>query len=165
MVEGQDVYSFSGNSSDFGNRGTLVDGGRLRPKSERTTDPSPDPLALGHDDGRFKNLHGPAEVPSAVFDGCADGLDAFEGSGDLALLRENLVEFFLCAGHRLAASSEEPVPRHPRVVVAAIAAALRLLLRLRTKHLPHALGRLARPVLDVFAQRANLLPDVVNLAL
>ena len=66
MVEGQDVYSFSGNSSDFGNRGTLVDGGRLRPKSERTTDPSPDPLALGHDDGRFKNLHGPAEVPSAV---------------------------------------------------------------------------------------------------
>ena len=66
MVEGQDVYSFSGNSSDFGNRGTLVDGGRLRPKSERTTDPAPDPLALGHDDGRFKNLHGPAEVPSAV---------------------------------------------------------------------------------------------------
>ena len=49
----------------------------------------------------------------------ADGLDAFEGSGDLALLRENLVEFFLCAGHRLAASSEEPVPRHPRVVAAA----------------------------------------------
>ena len=92
-------------------------------------------------------------------DGCAAGLDAFDGSCNLALLRENLVEFFLCAGHRLVAPAEETIPRHPSVVVTAIAPALRLLrLRLRAKYLPH-------PLVDVFAQRANLLPDVVNFAL
>ena len=90
-------------------------------------------------------------------DGCAAGLDAFDGNGNLVLLRENLVEFFLCAGHRLVASAEETITRHPSVVVAAIAPSPRLL-RLRAKYLPH-------PLVDVFAQRANLLPDVVNLAL
>lgn len=66
MVEGQDVRALPQDTSDFETRGTLVAGGWLRPKSERTTDPASNPLTLSNDDGRFKYFQGPEEVSSAV---------------------------------------------------------------------------------------------------
>ena len=66
MVEGQHVHTFSGEASGFRCHRTIVPDRGFLPKPERTSNPPPDALAFGDDDGGLKDLQGRQEVLSAV---------------------------------------------------------------------------------------------------